>query len=137
MTAAAEEGGGMPPLAPFPPGTVAGPDEEVDLDLDTQSEALRREAVREPTTIRLNETVIHIMHTGDWPQSAMVQASLGNWEAWARLVIEDDEEYETWMDADLRNYQIEAVFSECSRNARMTMGKSGGPSGRRQRTKRR
>lgn len=130
----------MPEIAPFPPGSVSpGPDEseEVDLDLDLDSESLRKEAVREPTTVRLNGTVIHIMHTGDWPQSAMAQAANGDWGQWARLVIENDEEYQVWMDADLRNYQIEAVFQECGRSARMTMGKSVRPSGSSRRTRRR
>jgi hypothetical protein len=128
----------MPKVSPFPPGSVSpGPEEEVDLDLDVESEALHREAVRDPTTIRISGTVIHITHTGDWSQSAMVQAAQGNWEQWARLVIEDDDEFQAWMDADLHNYQIEAVFQQCGRAARMTMGKSSRPSGPQRRTRKR
>jgi hypothetical protein len=67
----------------------------------------------------------------------MQAASGGDWDTWARQVIEDDEEFKVWEGADLRNYQIEAVFKECGRQARMSMGKSQRRSGSRGRTRRR
>jgi hypothetical protein len=112
-------------------------DEEVDLDLDAQDEQLRREALGEPSTVRLDGKTLHIMHAGDWSSSAMQAASSGDWDAWAREVIEDDEEFQVWSDADLKNYQIEAVFKECGRQARLSMGKSRRRSGQRPGTRRR
>lgn len=99
-------------------------EEEVDVDLDLISDTLKREVVGEPTTVRIDGKVIHIAHAGDWSSSAMRAAASGNWEDWARAVIEDNDEYETWLDADLKNYQIEAVFNEAGRQARLSMGKS-------------
>lgn len=110
-------------------------DEDVDVDLDLISETLKREVVGDPVTVRIDGTVIHILHAGEWPSSAMRAATSGDWETWARAVIEDDEEYETWLDADLKNYQIEAVFNESGRQARMTMGKSRRQSGSRKRSR--
>ena len=104
-------------------------DETVDVDLDLISESLRREAVGESTTVRLDGKVIHISHAGDWPTSAMRAASSGDWDTWARAVITDNDEFAVWVDADLANYQIEAVFNECGRQARMSMGKSRNRSG--------
>ena len=122
------------------PENDTGPEEDeedVDLDLDSQDEELRREGLGKPSTVRLDGTVIHIMHSGDWSSSAMQAASGGDWDTWARQVIESDEEYKIWEEADLRNYQIEAVFKECGRQARMSMGKSTRRSGSRGRTRRR
>lgn len=114
-----------------------GPEEEVDVDLDLISDALRRESVGEPTTVRVDGQVIHIAHAADWSSSAMQAAASGNWEAWAREVIGSGEEYQIWLDADLHNFQIEAVFDQCARQARLTMGKSGRRSGSRNPSRRR
>jgi hypothetical protein len=113
------------------------PEEEVDLDLDAQDEQLRREGLGKPSTVKLDGKVIHILHAGDWSSTAMRAASGGDWDTWAREVIENDEEYAIWSDADLKNYQIEAVFRECGRQARMSMGKSQRRSGSRRSTQRR
>jgi hypothetical protein len=110
--------------------------DEVDVDLDLISESLRREAARDTTTVRIDGQIIHIVHAGDWTTSAMRSASIGDWDTWAREVIEDDEEFRTWQGANLRNYQVEAVFNECGRQARMTLGKSRRPSGSRKGSRR-
>lgn len=94
--------------------------EEVDVDLDEMSD----ERAGKPTTVRLSGTVIHVAHAGDWSSSAMRAASTGDWDAWARDVIDDDKEYQIWEEANLRNSQIEAVFAQCGRQARMSAGKS-------------
>jgi len=114
-----------------------GDEPEVDVDLDLLDETLRREAVGEATTVRIDGVVIHIRHAGEWPSSAMRAAASGNWEEWAVAVIDDDEEYAAWMKADLANYQIEAVFAECGRQARMSMGKSRRPFGSSRNSRRR
>jgi hypothetical protein len=111
--------------------------EEVDLDLDSLDEALRREAIGVPTTVRVDGVVIHILHAGEWPSSAMRAANTADWETWSRAVIPDDAEYQAWLDADLANYQIEAVFAECGRQARLSAGKSARLSGSRRRSRRR
>jgi len=112
-------------------------DEEVDVDLDLLSDVLRKEAVGEPTTVRVDDTIIHIAHANDWSTSAMRAASRGDWDDWAREVIPDDEEFKAWVDADLHNFQIEAVFAQCGRKARLNQGKSPGRSGSRNRSRRR
>jgi len=98
--------------------------EEIDLDLDAIDEELRDERVGHATTVKAGGTVLHIMHSGDWPSSAMRAASMGDWDTWAQGVIEDSREYDAWLKADLRNYQIEEIFRKCSQAARMNSGKS-------------
>lgn len=111
-------------------------DVEVDVDLDLLSDTLRKEAVGEATTVKIDGTIIHVAHAGDWSSSAMRAAASGDWETWAREAIFDDDEFQTWMDADLKNYQIEAVFNECGRQARLNMGKSRRRSGSRRASRR-
>ena len=101
-----------------------------DLDLDEM-----QEVSGDPITVRLEGSVIHIMHAGDWTASAMRAAANGDWDAWAREVIESNDEYQVWEDANLRNSKIEAVFAEVGRRSRMSMGKSKRPSGSRRSTR--
>jgi hypothetical protein len=110
---------------------------EVDLDLDMMDEQLRKERVGKPVTVRLDGTVIHITNAADWSSSAMELASTGSWTGWAREVIEDDDEYKAWVGADLKNYQVEAVFDECGRSSRLDAGKSRKQSGSRRGSQRR
>ncbi|HWI69782.1 MAG TPA: hypothetical protein VNS88_15650 [Nitrospiraceae bacterium] len=110
-------------------------DDEEDVDVDVDLDAMAKEATGEPTRVRLDGRVIHVMHAGDWNSSAMRAASAGDWDTWAREVIEDDEEYQTWEDANLKNTQIEAVFAQCGRQARMSAGKSQRRSGSRRSTR--
>jgi hypothetical protein len=113
------------------------PDEDVDVDLDEMDEQLRSEALGKSTTVKIDGVVIHIAHAGDWSASAMQGAAQGDWDTWAREVIDNDDEYQAWSDANLKNYQIEAVFRECGRKARLSMGKSQRRSGQRRSTRRR
>jgi hypothetical protein len=99
-------------------------DERVDLDLDQLDEILRKENVGESTTVRLDGKIVHVTHAKSWSATAMRAASNGDWDTWAREVIEDDEEFRLWVDADLLNYQVEAVFAECGRQSRLNVGKS-------------
>jgi hypothetical protein len=98
-------------------------DESVDLDLSAEDTRLR-EAVGKPTTVRIDGMVIHIAHPAEWTGDAMKAASRGDWEAWADEVIPDDKEREHFIDADLLNYQYEAVFDACGKNSKMSRGKS-------------
>jgi hypothetical protein len=108
-------------------------DEDVDVDLD----AMESEARGEPTTVRLDGIIIHIQHAGDWTASAMRAAANADWDAWARAVIDNDDEYQVWEDADLSNNQVEAVFTQCGRSARMSAGKSAKRTGSRRSMRRR
>src|SRR5580765_8047951 len=94
-------------------------EEDVDVDLD----AMDNEAAGKPTTVKLDGVVIHIQHAGDWTTTAMRAASSGDWDDWARNVILDDDEFKIWEEADLTNNQVEAVFTQCGRKARMSAGK--------------
>ena len=109
--------------------------EDVDLDLDLIGDSLRQERVGAPTTVRIDGEVIHIKHAASWSASAMRAASIGNWDEWAEEVIESKEEFGIWVDSDLENFQIEAIFQECGRKARMTMGKSPRRPGSRRRSR--
>lgn len=119
------------------PNNVEEDDVEVDVDLDAIDEKLRQERLGKATSVRLDGKVIHILHAGDWSSSAMRAASMGDWESWAREAIEDDNEFKVWLDADLHNYQIEAVFDQCGRAARMSAGKSQRRGGSRHNSRRR
>lgn len=112
-------------------------EEEVDIDLDLLDEDLRKESVGESTTVKIGGVIIHVTHANSWPTSAMRAAARGDWEEWARQVIYDDTEFQAWADADLANYQVEAVFAECARTARLNSGKSARLSGSRKRSRRR
>jgi hypothetical protein len=103
---------------------VAEDDVPVDVDLDRLDEVLRKEAVGEKTTVKIDGKIIHVAHAKEWSSSAMRAASNGDWDTWAREVIDDDDEFRLWIEADLLNYQVEAVFNECGRQSRMNMGKS-------------
>jgi hypothetical protein len=113
------------------PADSAPEDNPVDVDLDMLDDVLRKENVGDPTTVRLDNRVVHISHAKEWSATAMRAASSGDWDTWAREVIDDDDEFRIWISCDLKNYQVEAVFNECGRKSRMNMGKSGRRSGSR------
>jgi hypothetical protein len=110
--------------------------ESVDLDLDLEGDQLRQERVGNPITVRVGGHVIHILHPGAWPASAMRGAGQGDWDVWAQGVIDDPDELKLWWELDLENYQIEAVFQKCGEKARLTVGKSQRRSGSRARMRR-
>lgn len=111
-------------------------DEEVDLDLDLVGDKLRAERVGKPTAVRIDGEVIHISHAASWSSAAMRAAGNGDWDAWAQEVIDDKEEFGLWVESNLENFQIEAIFQACGQKARMTMGKSSRPGGSRRSTRR-
>jgi hypothetical protein len=114
-----------------------GAPEDLDIDVDVDLDALGNEATGEPTTVKLDGKIIHVQHAGDWTSTAMRAAASGDWDTWAREVIDDDDEYKTWEQADLRNSQVEAVFTQCGRQARMSAGKSQRRGGSRRGSRRR
>jgi len=111
-------------MGEFNGGDLA-PEDEVEVDLDlTVADARLREAVGKPTTVRIDGVVVHIMHTAEWSATAMKAASNGDWDAWAQEVIIDDKERAAFIDEDLLNYQLEAIFELCGKAAKMKPGKS-------------
>jgi hypothetical protein len=89
--------------------------ESFDLDLKAEDSRLR-EALGKPTVINLPDgDVIHVANIGEWSGAAMKAAANADWNAWAAAVIDDEEELEAFQEADLVNYQLEAVFEACSR----------------------
>lgn len=108
--------------------------EAFDLDLKADDARLR-EALGKPTTINLPDGgIVHVANIGEWNGDAMKAASNGDWDAWAANVIDDEDELAAYMDADLVNYQIEAVFEACSRTGGVggKSKRSGNSSGRTQ-----
>jgi hypothetical protein len=112
-------------------------DVQVDLDLDQLDDILRKENVGEPTTVRLDGKIVHVAHAKSWSATAMRAAASGDWDTWAREVIDDNGEFQVWVDADLLNYQVEAVFNECGRQSRLNTGKSRRRSGSQNHSRRR
>lgn len=98
-------------------------EEVVDLDLKAEDARLR-EAIGKPTSIRINDMVIHVQNVADWSSSAMKAAVKGDWDDWAVEVIPDEDEANHFIDSDLANYQLEAVFETCSKGGNMSRGKS-------------
>jgi hypothetical protein len=99
-------------------------DEEI-VDLDLKAEDARlREAVGEPTKIRIDGMVIHIDHIAEWSDVAMKASTRGDWETWADEVIADEKEADHFIQANLLNYQMEAVFETCSKAGGVGKGKS-------------
>lgn len=97
--------------------------EEVDLDLG-ELEAQLREAVGKPTTVKIDGTVVHITNAAAWSSEAMKASARGDWSAWAEEVIEDDAELDAFLDANLKNYQLEAIFTKCAELSNQGPGKS-------------
>ena len=119
---------------PEPEGT--DPD-DVDVDIDLLADdAMLREALQEPTSIRLpTGDVIDIPHMSDWPHVATRYMAQGLFDAWAEEVLTPDE-YKSWKEADLHNYQIEKITAAVSAAGGTTAGKRR-PSSSSQRSKRR
>jgi hypothetical protein len=92
-------------------------DNEQEFDLDLKAEDSRlREALGTPTKINLPDGgAIHVAAIGEWNGAAMKAAAQADWDSWAAEVIDDEDELQAFLDADLQNYQLEAVFEACSR----------------------
>jgi hypothetical protein len=113
-------------------------DDERDVAIDLLAEdAMLREALREPTTVRLpTGSVISVPHLADWPHIASRYAALNVWDQWASEVL-SEADYEAFRDAKLRNYQVERISEAVTAAADVSPGKpkrsSGSQGGRRRR----
>lgn len=97
-------------------------DEDVDFDLDAE-DVLLREAIGQPVRIKVGGKVIEVPHPTDWPHTANKAATGSDFAGWAAEVL-SPEDYKVFSDANLRNYQINAIFEQVNRRAGVTPGKS-------------
>ena len=95
---------------------------DVDLDLDAEDDALRKEAVGEPTTIRIGGKVLTFPHQKDWPHEASIFLNNGNSIAWAQRVL-SAADFKKFTDAKVRNYQLERLIEVINGNSGITPGK--------------
>jgi hypothetical protein len=105
-------------------------DDGVDFDLDAE-DTLLREAIGQPLTVRLSGKVITIPHPQDWPHAANTAASGADFGGWALAVL-SAQDYRVFTAANLRNYQIEALFAQVQKRTGAGPGKqrNSGPSSR-------
>jgi hypothetical protein len=94
----------------------------VDLDLDADDQLLR-EAVGQPIRVKVGGQVIEVPHPQDWPHTANTAASNAEFGAWAAQVL-SDEDYKVFQGANLRNYQVNALFEHVNKRAGVSPGKS-------------
>ena len=95
---------------------------DVDLDLDAEDDALRKEAVGEPTSVRIGGKVVSFPHQKDWPHEASVFLGNGNSIAWAQRVLSEPD-FKAFTAAKVRNYQLERIIEVVSANGGITPGK--------------
>jgi hypothetical protein len=100
----------------------AGDERDVAIDLLAE-DAMLREALREPTDVRLpTGKVISVPHLADWPHIASRYAALNVWDQWASEVL-SEADYEAFRDAKLRNYQVERITEAVTAAADVSPGK--------------
>ena len=97
-------------------------DDDVDFDLDAE-DVLLREAIGQPLTVKVTGKVITIPHPQDWPHAANTAASGADFGGWAREVL-SAEDHRVFVAANLRNYQVEALFAQIQKRAGAAPGKS-------------
>ena len=101
---------------------AADPADDVDLDLDAE-DTLLREAIGQPLTVRVAGKVISVPHPTDWPHAANAAASRADFTAWAQEVLTPDD-FDVFAGANLRNYQVNALFEHVNKRAGVGPGKS-------------
>jgi hypothetical protein len=101
---------------------ASNPDDDIDLDLDAE-DVLLREAVGQPLRVKMNGTVIEVPHPTDWPHTANTAAARADFGAWAADVL-SEEDHKVFLAANLRNYQVNALFEKVNRRAGVSPGKS-------------
>jgi hypothetical protein len=95
---------------------------EIDLDLDAEDQLLR-EAVGQPITVKVGGKVITVPHSQDWPHVANMAAARADFGAWAAAVL-SDEDYDTFVKANLKNYQVKAIIERIDKRSGVGPGKS-------------
>jgi len=97
-------------------------DDDIDLDLDAE-DVLLREAVGQPLRVKVGGKVIEVPHPSDWPHTANTAAARTDFGGWAAEVL-SEEDHKVFLAANLRNYQINAIFESVNRRAGVGPGKS-------------
>lgn len=110
-------------------------EEPVDLDLDAE-DVLLREAVSRPITVKVAGKVITVPHPDAWPHAANEAAFRADFSTWARGAL-SDEDFKAFVAANLRNYQVQAIFKHVNRRNGTDPGKSPGSRGSSKSTRRR
>ena len=113
-------------------GTPGTGDDTLQVVIDLlEEDALLREALAEPTGVRLpTGKVISIPHLQDWPHQASRLVALNAWDAWASEVLSEDDA-KAFTAAKLRNYQLQRVAEVVTAAGATPPGKpqrSSGPS---------
>jgi hypothetical protein len=98
----------------------------IDLDLDKEDAKLR-EAIGQPTRVRMRGEVVEFQHPSLWSSTAMKAVSNGDWSAWGQEVIEDPDQFKHFVSCNLRNYQYEAIFTRLNKDSGADLGKSSQP----------
>jgi hypothetical protein len=109
--------------------------EDVDLDLDAE-DMLLREAIGQPITVKVGGKIITVPHTSEWPHIANTAAGRADFGTWAAAVL-SDADFETFTKANLKNYQMTALFSKIHRRTGSGPGKSPSSRGSSKSTRRR
>jgi hypothetical protein len=109
------------------------PGDEVDLDLDAEDQLLR-EAIGQPMTVRVGGKVITVPHPTEWPHAANEAATRADFGTWAREAL-SEQDYQVFLAANLRNYQVAAIFERVNKRAGVSPGKSPGSRGSSKRTR--
>lgn len=110
------------PAGPGAPDDENDDDVEVDLDLDDLDPELR-EAIGQPTRVRLSGEVLSFPHMSDWPHVATRYLSMSLFDAWAEAILSEDDN-KVWLEAKLHNYQVEKIVEMVSRTGGITPGKA-------------
>jgi hypothetical protein len=85
-------------------------DLELDLDLDAEDAVLKAD-IGESTRVKITGHVIDIPHMDLWDYEYARRMSSGDFTGWARGVL-SDEDFDVWMSANLKNYQIQAIVAK-------------------------
>lgn len=88
--------------------------DDVDLDLDLEDASLR-EAIGQPTTIRISGKVLTFPHHAEWTHDQTRMMSLGMFDAWAEGLL-SEADFKVWQGANLRNYQHDAIVKKMLAN---------------------
>lgn len=101
-----------------------GSDDEIDVAIDLlEEDAMLREAIREPTLIRLpDRKVISVPHVADWPFTASRAAATDQYAAWAKLTL-SDEDFLSFVGANLKMYQVLRILAAANAAGDVTPGK--------------
>jgi hypothetical protein len=94
----------------------------IDLDLDKEDAALR-EAIGQPTRVRMRGVAVEFQHPSLWTSTAMKAVNNGDWHAWGQEVIDDPAQYKHFVECNLRNFQYEAIFKRLNKDAGVDLGK--------------